>query len=75
MQLILGKAFLFGRSHRLVSGATGDQQPSHVLLALGLDDEMADSAVRFSIGRFTTEQEIDYTIEAVSNAVARLRRR
>ena len=51
---------------------SGDQQPSHVLLALGLDDEMADSAIRFSAGRFTTEQEIDFTIDAVKNAVGRL---
>ena len=56
----------------LSSGAacgTGDQEPSHVLLAMGLDYQMADSAIRFSIGRFTTEQEIDLTIEAVKKAV------
>jgi cysteine desulfurase len=44
-----------------------------VLRALGLDDELAHSAIRFSIGRFTSEEEIAYTIELVKSAVTRLR--
>ena len=48
-------------------------EPSYVLRALGRDDELAHSSIRFSIGRYTTEAEIDYTIELVQNAIQRLR--
>ncbi len=48
-------------------------EPSYVLRALGLDDEMAHSSIRFSIGRFTTEEEIDYAIEKIRNSIGRLR--
>jgi cysteine desulfurase len=48
-------------------------EPSYVLRALGLNDEMAHSSIRFSIGRFTTEQDIDDAIAKVRHAVEKLR--
>lgn len=48
-------------------------EPSYVLRALGLNDEMAHSSIRFSIGRFTTEQDIDDAVAKVRHAVEKLR--
>ena len=48
-------------------------EPSYVLRALGRNDELAHSSIRFTIGRFTTAEEIDYTIELVRAAVEKLR--
>lgn len=48
-------------------------EPSYVLRALGMTDELAHSSIRFSLGRFTTEEEIDYAIKLIHNAIGRLR--
>ena len=48
-------------------------EPSYVLRALGLNDELAHSSLRISIGRFTTEEDIDYALEKIHEAVAKLR--
>ncbi len=48
-------------------------EPSYVLRALGRDDELAHSSIRFSFGRFTTEEEIDYTIDLLNRKIGKLR--
>jgi cysteine desulfurase len=48
-------------------------EPSYVLRALGRDDELAHSSIRFTIGRFTTEQEIDFTVDLIRRRVGKLR--
>ncbi|MEH6452920.1 MAG: aminotransferase class V-fold PLP-dependent enzyme, partial [Psychromonas sp.] len=48
-------------------------EPSYVLRAIGRDDELAHSSIRFSMGRFTTEAEIDYAIKIIRENIGRLR--
>jgi cysteine desulfurase len=50
------------------------QEPSYVLRALGRDDVLSESSLRFGLGRFTTERDIDTAVEVVGRAVSRLRR-
>jgi cysteine desulfurase len=48
-------------------------EPSYVLRALGVEDELAHTSIRFGIGRFTSEAEIDYAVTTVVNRVKKLR--
>jgi cysteine desulfurase len=48
-------------------------EPSYVLRALGRSDELAHSSIRFSVGRFTTEQDIDFAVALLKEKVAKLR--
>jgi cysteine desulfurase len=48
-------------------------EPSYVLRALGRSDELAHSSIRFSVGRFTTEEEVDFAVQTIQSKVAKLR--
>lgn len=52
---------------------SANPEPSHVLRALGLDDDLTRASLRFGIGRFNTEEEIDYAVQAVAHHVRELR--
>lgn len=52
---------------------SGSLEPSHVLAAMGVPTEIAQGSLRFSLGRDNTEEQMDYTVEVLSRAVARLR--
>jgi cysteine desulfurase len=74
---IEGESLMMGLSHLAVSSGSActsaSLEPSYVLRALGLSDELAHSSLRISIGRFTSEAEVDEAIQAIRQAVEKLR--
>jgi cysteine desulfurase len=76
-EFVEGEALMMAMKEIAVSSGSActsaNLEPSYVLRALGVADELAHSSLRFGLGRFTTEEEIDYAIGAVVRAVRQLR--
>jgi len=73
-----GEALLLSMKDLAVSTGSActsaDPEPSHVLRALGLSEDATRSSVRFGLGRFTTEEEVDFAVRLVAETAARLRK-
>lgn len=78
-EFIEGEALLLMLDHKGVAGSSGSActsgslDPSHVLMAIGLPHEIAHGSLRLSLGDFTTEEDVDFAIEALKPIVQRLR--
>ncbi|MBK8566354.1 MAG: IscS subfamily cysteine desulfurase [Saprospiraceae bacterium] len=71
-----GLMMTFNQEIALSSGSactSASLEPSYVLVALGLGDDLAHSSLRFSLGRFTTEEDVNYAIEAIKKGVNHMR--
>ncbi|MBS7526722.1 cysteine desulfurase NifS [Fusibacter paucivorans] len=78
-EFIEGEALLLSLNAKGIAGSSGSActsgslDPSHVLLAIGLPHEIAHGSLRLSIGDFTTEEDVEYTIESLKEIVQKLR--
>ena len=71
-----GLMMTFNQNVALSSGSactSASLEPSYVLIALGLGDDLAHSSLRFSLGRFTTEEEVDFAVDAIKKGVEHMR--
>jgi cysteine desulfurase len=72
-----GESLIMGVKELAVSSGSActsaSLEPSYVLRALGRNDELAHSSIRFTIGRFTTEQDIDFTVKLIKGKIDKLR--
>ena len=71
-----GLMMTFNKNIAVSSGSactSASLEPSYVLVSMGLGDDLAHSSIRFSLGRFTTEEDVDFAVEAVSKGVNHMR--